>query len=287
MSIERIFFHRPHITRTIDPDIFFIIKQGKYIFPIEHNHDFWELIFVERGKVINRYDGEDRILTKNEFCILRPDTIHTVLEEVNSPLLFINFEINASFLDLLCQNLGFKNADEAFNAPLSYGSLSSDETLDIMQLINKTQDNALSSDEKSKCLRLLITQLFSRSIKQRFFPKNTPVNSLVSTILNELENIENFKLTIDEICEKCSYSHEYVTRLFKKENLLPPNKILLKNKLAYACTFLSTSNITIIEIAQLCGIYSLSYFNRIFKEFYGITPSAYRKKTQAQRKQNN
>lgn len=287
MSIERIFFHRPHITRTIDPDIFFIIKQGKYIFPIEHNHDFWELIFVERGKVINRYDGEDRILTKNEFCILRPDTIHTVLEEVNSPLLFINFEIKASFLDLLCQNLGFKNADEAFNAPLSYGSLSSDETLDIMQLINKTQDNALSSDEKSKCLRLLITQLFSRSIKQRFFPKNTPVNSLVSTILNELENIENFKLTIDEICEKCSYSHEYVTRLFKKENLLPPNKILLKNKLAYACTFLSTSNITIIEIAQLCGIYSLSYFNRIFKEFYGITPSAYRKKTQAQRKQNN
>ena len=283
MSIERIFFQRPHSAKKIDPDIFFAIKQGKYIFPIEHNHDFWELIFVERGKVINSYNGQERILTKNEFCILHPDTIHTVLEEVNSPLLFINFEIKASFLDPLCQSLGFTNAEAAFNTPLSYGSLSSDETLDIMQLINKTQETSLSNDEKSKCLRLLITQLVSHAIKQRFFPKNIPHNSLVSTILNELRNIENFKLTIDEICAKCSYSHEYVTRLFKKENLLPPNKILLKNKLEYACTFLSTSKITIIEIAQLCGIYSLSYFNRIFKETYGLTPSAYRKNSRPQK----
>lgn len=277
MSIKRIYFNRPHTMKVFDSEIFFAIKQGKYIFPLEHNHDYWEILFVERGNVVNSYNGEERILTKNELCVLHPDTVHTVLERTNEPLLFFNFEITPSFLEPLCKSFGFENAKTALTDSLFYFSLPDNDVSELMQLINKTQEPSLSSDEKRKCLRLLITQLISRAIKQRHFPKSTPKNSLVSKILSELENIENFKLTIEEICAKCSYSHEYITRLFKKENLLPPNKIFLKNKLEYACTFLLTSKITIIEIAQLCGIYSLSYFNRIFKEIYGISPSAYRK----------
>lgn len=278
MSIQRIHFNRPHTMKVFDSEIFFAIKQGKYIFPLEHNHDYWEILFVERGNVVNRFNGEERVLTKNELCILHPDTTHTVLEQTNEPLLFLNFEITTSFLEPLCKSFGFENASKALTDSLFYFSLPDHDISEIMQLINKTQDPSLPIDKKSKCLRLLITQLISHAIKHRHFPKSTPKNSLVAKILSELENIENFKLTVEEICSKCSYSHEYITRLFKKENLLPPNKIFLKNKLEYARSFLSASKITIIEIAELCGIYSLSYFNRIFKETYGITPSAYRKK---------
>ena len=33
----------------------------------------------------------------------------------------------------------------------------------------------------------------------------------------------------------------------------------------------------IIKIAEICGIYTVSYFNKSFKAEYGISPSQYRK----------
>ena len=41
---------------------------------------------------------------------------------------------------------------------------------------------------------------------------------------------------------------------------------------------LANSKIKIINIAELCGIYSISYFNTAFKKEFGISPSQYRKK---------
>jgi AraC-like DNA-binding protein len=45
-----------------------------------------------------------------------------------------------------------------------------------------------------------------------------------------------------------------------------------------ASRLLLSSSDNILEIAAECGYDNLSYFNRLFKKKYGVTPSAYRNK---------
>ena len=48
-------------------------------------------------------------------------------------------------------------------------------------------------------------------------------------------------------------------------------------RLNIASRLLSTSEESILNIAENCGYFNLSYFNRSFKRKYGMTPGEYRK----------
>ena len=43
-----------------------------------------------------------------------------------------------------------------------------------------------------------------------------------------------------------------------------------------ACILLGTTRLSILEISTALGYDSLSHFNRIFKEYTGVSPGAYR-----------
>ena len=52
---------------------------------------------------------------------------------------------------------------------------------------------------------------------------------------------------------------------------------ILKTRLTNAKYMLKEDDISVSEIAEKCGFCSISYFCRVFKEHYNITPLAYRK----------
>lgn len=43
---------------------------------------------------------------------------------------------------------------------------------------------------------------------------------------------------------------------------------------------LLTSNLSIIEIAEMCGFTSISNFNRVFKDEVGLSPSEFKKQNE-------
>ena len=47
-------------------------------------------------------------------------------------------------------------------------------------------------------------------------------------------------------------------------------------RLNIAARLLSTSDENILSIAENCGFFNLSYFNRSFKKKFGVTPGEYR-----------
>lgn len=48
-------------------------------------------------------------------------------------------------------------------------------------------------------------------------------------------------------------------------------------KINNACDMLKNTDTSILEISNTLGYASLSHFNRVFKEYIGITPASYRK----------
>ena len=65
--------------------------------------------------------------------------------------------------------------------------------------------------------------------------------------------------------------------LFKKLGYETPNKVFTKIKLNYSIELLGSTDYSISEICEFIGFFSPHYFNKKFKDFYGILPNQYRK----------
>lgn len=240
-----------------------------------HNHTFWEFMFVEKGKVLNTFDTHEKVLSKNELCILNPSTSHQVTNpDETEPYLLLNFEVKKEFVEQICSTLGI---DPKTVLPTTYTQfpLSDNEVINSIHALNLMTDEDLDAKNEN-LLRITVTK-FIMLAYQRKHSRIQSQNYIVFKMIEEMKNTENFHLSIKELCEKLGYSHEYVTRLFKQENFLPPNRLFLFNKLAYARNLFAHSHLSINEVASLCGIYSISYFNKTFKDCYGITPATHKK----------
>ena len=78
----------------------------------------------------------------------------------------------------------------------------------------------------------------------------------------------------DSICIARSTLH----RQFKDRIGISPQQYLMQLRLDAACRILESSQLSVDEIAASCGLRDKSYFTRVFKNKYGLTPGAYRLK---------
>ena len=78
--------------------------------------------------------------------------------------------------------------------------------------------------------------------------------------------------------EVCSFSSSHFMRWFRQMTGQSFIAFLNEYRLNTAAEALQTTDETVLTIASRCGFENLSYFNRIFKAHFGITPRDYRKR---------
>jgi AraC family transcriptional regulator, melibiose operon regulatory protein len=85
-------------------------------------------------------------------------------------------------------------------------------------------------------------------------------------------------ITLEDIAKSAHISKSECYRCFQRFLGLKPFEYLMEYRLANAARLLSETNISVIDIAQGCGYNSQSYFTKMFKIYYHITPLQYRLK---------
>ena len=89
---------------------------------------------------------------------------------------------------------------------------------------------------------------------------------------------ENYKeaISITDIASYCGFSESHFMRFFKNTMGVSFVTYLNDFRLNVAARLLSTNDESVLSVAENCGFFNLSYFNRMFKKKYGVTPSRYR-----------
>lgn len=87
---------------------------------------------------------------------------------------------------------------------------------------------------------------------------------------------EYVKAGIPSIIEKANYNRIYLCRVFKKYMNVTMTEYLNQTRLNYAETYLRNTNMTITNICSELGFSSSSYFEKMFKNKYNMTPSKYK-----------
>ena len=95
----------------------------------------------------------------------------------------------------------------------------------------------------------------------------------ISAIRQHLREGIDFHLLADQ--HGLSYSH--FRKLFKKKTGLAPQQFLIQERINYARRLLTSTNLTVEEVANKCGFQSVFYFSRLFKTKMGVPPGRVRK----------
>lgn len=96
----------------------------------------------------------------------------------------------------------------------------------------------------------------------------TPAGKLKRLIDEDNE----FEKSISEHSRECSYSRDHLRIQFQKEYQISPQDYRTQKRLACVMDYISTSTLTVNEIAIETGFEHTSHLCKIFKQHFGKTP---------------
>ena len=101
---------------------------------------------------------------------------------------------------------------------------------------------------------------------------------LKQNVLNYLE--EHFRdqdLSQTKVADYFQVSVYSLSRLFKNQIAIGFTEYVTNKRFEYAREILATTDLPVKEVARMVGIEDANYFARIFKQYFGHSPSAFRK----------
>lgn len=108
------------------------------------------------------------------------------------------------------------------------------------------------------------------------------VNNVLKNVKASIES--NF--TESELCTKLLSSRfcislGYLSASYKKAFGITISKYIISLRMEYAAGLLRTTDLPVITISENSGFNNLSYFLRVFRKYYNLTPTEYRKLNKA------
>lgn len=83
-------------------------------------------------------------------------------------------------------------------------------------------------------------------------------------------------ITVENLARICELSVDRFTRLFKEEHGTNVTRYVLRQRVNAAKHLLDQGAVRVSQVAFQVGFNDVSHFNRIFKKFVGLSPTAYR-----------
>ena len=156
------------------------------------------------------------------------------------------------------------------DTPLSPAGM---QLLDTVEKLHNDNQDAIAADLLMPLLRLTLVDMQ----KTHSLPVAIPSQTW-SRMCYFIQSHCHEPISREQIAQLLRITPQYVSHLCKKYSGKSFLELKLSYQFEYAEKLLQESSLNIEEIALNCGFNSANYFVRRFKNIYGITPGAYRKK---------
>ncbi|MBU5441328.1 helix-turn-helix domain-containing protein [Paenibacillus sp. MSJ-34] len=109
-------------------------------------------------------------------------------------------------------------------------------------------------------------------------PRRRKYRKEVNAIIDFLEQHHCQKITLEMVAQQVSMNESYLCRLFKNETGKNIINYLNDYRMERARKLLTNPDLNVREVAASIGIENQFYFNRMFRKYYGQSPSEFKKK---------
>lgn len=249
---------------------------------------FARIYYVTGGQARTYINGKTYVLKPGNLYLTPPFTLHD--DECNGlfSLYYIHFYEKINNKEPLFDKLDFPVEISADSLELSLVKrlmhINPDRDLkhidpgvyDNMSAFSKyAADNNILPMHSFLETQSILSWLVSRflrfaDLKMRY--KNERINKCIQYIHENMDK----DITLLRLADISCVSTDHLTRIFKKELNCTPVKYINRKKIERAQLLLLTTNTQITDIALNLSIDNISYFNRLFKQYTGLTPGCYR-----------
>lgn len=256
---------------------YYSIRNSGYHFKGE-KHNYFELTYVDRGRLCTEVEGQHYELTEKELIIYGPGQFHSqsIPEGCFCSYVTIIFDMETIVYDVESTHY-----ELLLNKVFEYDKK-------IYTLLKTFVSESTSQIPYMNSLMLcLLQETIIRLLQSEFIGKKSerPVtgarqhyqDELLEKILAYIDETIYEPLTIAEICQKFSMSRSSLQILFKENLDMPPKKYINELKLEKSRQMICENKYTISEIALMLGFNSIHYFSRAFTQKYHMAPSEYSK----------
>ena len=233
----------------------------------EHTHDFYEIEYILCGFGTQVINGRSYTVQRGDIVFLRPHDIHTYYPDPSCTEFGIINCIFGNFPVLL------PSSEEPLPEIVSLDLPSIGEISQIFEKMEKeyTEKSIGYKDALSSYLSLILIKLLRESRRR----SAGTAHSVILPILDYIEN--HYKETDLKACaDYLSYSPAYFSKLFKDNVGMTFTQYVNNRKLLEAIRLLAETQLSIDAIAELVGFHNKNHFYRLFKEYAGVTPAAFR-----------
>ena len=157
----------------------------------------------------------------------------------------------------------------------------------IMDLSLINEDNTPYARAKALAQMFRLIYLLAKDanymIREKEFRSTIGLDSINKAILYMEQNFDK-NISLTQISQAAFMSPSYFHKLFCQTCKTTPAKWLKKYRLHMADSLLKNSDISVSDIAFNCGFSSQTYFDCVYKNYRGMSPSEYRLKCREQYK---
>jgi AraC-like DNA-binding protein len=252
-----------------------------------HWHEEIEIVLVYDGKGIFNIDLNPCVVEKGDILILNPYVLHAFQQHRNDTYHADTFVFNMNMLE----NSNSDSCSMKYITPMAKNEIifpfiikTTDSGYDKLRYyfeqairIYKEKENGFELELKAYLYLFIHTLFLNVPAKKHSSKKiDDETTEKIKLTLNFIKENYTEQLTIKEIAEQLNFSEYHFMRFFKKHIGMTCIEYINNYRLDIAAKFLSTSNRSIMEVALDVGFNNISYFNKLFKDKYKVTPKEFR-----------
>lgn len=255
----------------------------------KHNHNYVEVVYMCEGSTTHIINSEKVVLKKGELLFLSQNAIQEI-EEAGKDDIAVNFIILPEFFERSLIMLGEEeNLVRDFivgclrskNSTISYLHFKVADVLPIQNLIENLIWTLMNKQQNKRNINqttmgLLILQLLGYLDKMTTGLDNLE-NEIIVKVYQFIEEMyKDGKLS--NLAKNLGYDLYWLSRMIKKITGQTYTELLQTKRLNQAIFLLTTTKLPISDIGYAVGYNNLSYFYKIFKKKYNLSPKEYRRK---------
>ncbi len=253
-----------------------------------HSHTFTELVLVVSGHAVHILGNSKARVSRGDLLVIYPGMTHCYDETGDFSIINMVYDQKKLAMPMLdsCEMPHFLRL-----FPASANNITEEEACNPIGTVAGEHIAGLADQLRNLQLELKSTQpgsnfcclgLFMVCIANLVRSVSMPSTGYKSNIIS-LENIIEHMhaglaepINIDELAKRARMSRRSFFRMFKNFTGTTPQEFQTRLRLKSAMELLTTTRLSIGEIACRCGFNDSNYFGQVFKKYCNATPRIFR-----------
>ncbi len=263
-----------------------IVWDSDFTMPLKHMHPEYEIYFLVEGQRYYFVENETYLIHGGTLVFVGRNEIHktgSVLNHSYHDRMLIT--VTGEWLNPFLQSLHLWSLNQ-FLENYKVISLDKESQIYIKSLFEtiaseiRTKKDGFESMVMMKMAELLLYSCRNYKDPRRIINyriaesgKHKMVRDITAYIRGNFQNA----VTLKDISEQFFISRGYISRIFKDVTGYTITEYTNIQKVKYAQELLENSRFNITKVSALAGFDNITYFEKVFKKYTGLSPMKYRK----------